>query len=478
MSYCINPNCSNRQNPDNLECCQTCGTKLLINDRYQIVKPLRAGLAYNNEVFEVKDLNERGTSKVLKSLAAKHNNSKHAELFEKEAQVLIWFSSAWQNHPGLPKVKPDGCFEVGICNGFRKLKCLVMEKIEGQNLEEWIEENQPIAQAESLNWLKQLVEILDKVHRQGLWHRDIKPSNIMLKPDGQVVLIDFGAVGVGETKIISANYTPKEQIEGQTVPQSDFFALGRTFVYLLTGRHPSTLPEERKTGRLIWRCLAPRISTSLAQLIDDLMAPLPINRPQNTQQILQRLQALDNEDESRETTPNIIASTSFDTSYEVTQIPTESLKQKRELLVKLLGVFSAALLLGLAGTIVHTALPCQFLEKFKTCGDKLSLGEKILSPKFLSREKEKGVKAFKGGEYTKAYDATRVLIEAVTRSQRKGKTVQQVLTEPNFQAVGATGVIRFQANGDRKQANIQLVTITLDQQGKPIFVPLAQAPSR
>jgi hypothetical protein len=72
MNYCINPNCSNRQNSDDWEYCQTCGTQLLLNDRYQIIRALRTGQGYNSEIFEVEDLNEGGTSKVLKSLAIKH----------------------------------------------------------------------------------------------------------------------------------------------------------------------------------------------------------------------------------------------------------------------------------------------------------------------------------------------------------------------------------------------------------------------
>ncbi len=377
MSYCIKPNCSNPQNPDDYEYCQDCGTKLLINDRYQIIRPLRAGSAYNSEVFEVRDLNEQGKLKVLKCLAVRHKNSKFAELFEKEAQVLIWLSSVWQMHPGIPKVKPDGYFTFSISNGFRKVSCLVMEKIEGQNLEEWIEENQPISQEQALNWLQQIVEILDKVHRQGLWHRDIKPSNIMLKPDGNLVLIDFGAVGVGETRINSYGYTPPEQIQGETVPQSDFFALGRTFVYLLTGRHPCELPISA-TKQLIWRNLAPTISNNLARLLDDLMAPAPANRPQNPQEIQRRL------------------------------IPPHETHQTRKIFVKVLWVSGATLLLGLVGTIIYEVLPCQVLGTFKLCpaarGDHLSFGEEILTPRSETPEKQKGVDAFRDGKYKKAVD--------------------------------------------------------------------------
>ena len=66
MSYCINPKCLERQNPDHLECCQACGTQLLIKERYRLVKPLsQLDFRGNAEIFEVDD---RGTPKVLKVL--------------------------------------------------------------------------------------------------------------------------------------------------------------------------------------------------------------------------------------------------------------------------------------------------------------------------------------------------------------------------------------------------------------------------
>jgi serine/threonine protein kinase len=183
-----------------------------------------------------------------------------------------------------------------------------MEKIEGLNLEEWLhqQENQPLSQAQALSWLKQLVEILHQVHQQLYFHRDIKPSNIMLTRDGQLVLIDFGSVREvshtylvkvsGEpdvTGIISPGYTPIEQANGKAVPQSDFFALGRTFVYLLTGKSPNDFLEDPRNGKLLWQHRAPQVSKAVTDLIDDLMAPFPANRPHNAQMILQRLAAID-----------------------------------------------------------------------------------------------------------------------------------------------------------------------------------------
>ncbi len=291
MSYCINPKCPERQNPDDLEHCQACGTQLLIKEQYRVVKPLRPlNERRHTEVFEVDD---GSTPKVLKVLKSR----KWVHLFEREARTLQRLK-----HPGIPKVEPDGYFIFTPCNGPEELHCLVMEKIEGQNLDQWLEKHGSISQELALKWLRQLAEILDRVHQNELFHRDIKLSNIMLRPDGQLVLIDFGTVrevtdtylakvGGGReiTAVVSPGYTPLEQVNGKAVPQSDFYALGRTFVYLLTGKHPIEFPEDAQTGKLTWQDSAPQVSKPLADLIDNLMAPFPGRRPQNTQVILQRL---------------------------------------------------------------------------------------------------------------------------------------------------------------------------------------------
>ena len=409
MSHCINPNCSNRQNSDDCEFCQTCGTKLLINERYQIVKTLRIGQIYNSEVFEVKDLNERGTLKILKSLSPKFNNSKAAELFEKEAQVLIWLSTDWHKYPGIPKVKPDAYFSCNLGNGLKQLKCLAMEKIEGQNLEQWLEENQCVSQEKAINWLEQLINILDKVHQQGLWHRDIKPSNIMLKPDGQLVLIDFGAVGIGNTVIASAEYTPPEQVKGATVLQSDFFAIGRTFVYLLTGNHPHNLPKSLTTEKLIWRTDLPKNYEDLANLIDDLMAPLPENRPKNTQEILQRIQSINNSQCSvsfTSSTTTLInpVNPQPPTDCPDTPIPIKPNKFKRKL--KVLGTGGIIVILGIAVTVIYNVITRQTSDNLKQClstyNDDLSFGEEILVPGSKTPNKSDGVKAISSCDYVNA----------------------------------------------------------------------------
>ncbi|TAG12101.1 MAG: DUF1795 domain-containing protein [Oscillatoriales cyanobacterium] len=91
------------------------------------------------------------------------------------------------------------------------------------------------------------------------------------------------------TRISSMGYTPEEQKKGKAEPRSDFFALGRNFVYLLTAQEPRNLQEDPRSGKLIWRNVATQTSKPLADLIDDLMAYFPKDRPKDTQVLLQRL---------------------------------------------------------------------------------------------------------------------------------------------------------------------------------------------
>ncbi len=290
MSLCINPRCPNPQNRDTQLFCQSCSSELLLEGRYRVSGKLGSGGF--GKTYEVSDRD--GTLKVLKVLI--NNDSKYVELFQREAQVLSRL-----NHQGIPKAEPDSYFLFLPCNSQEPLHCLVMEKIEGLNLQQYVEKrSSPIEQKYAIQWLNQLITILQEVHSQNFFHRDIKPSNIMLKVDGQLVLIDFGTAreitesfvvkqASGQvTGVISAGYTPPEQFNGQAVPQSDFFALGRTFVYLLTGKDPSNFYNPL-TDELRWRDAAPNVSPQLADFLDHLMARLPSQRPQTAEVILQHL---------------------------------------------------------------------------------------------------------------------------------------------------------------------------------------------
>lgn len=292
MIYCINSQCEQRENLAAAQNCLACGTALLIADRYRIIKSVRSpNPARPTDIFEVEDLgtgeNEWGSVKVLKVLKHTHNPDL-LRLFQQEARVLIWLAGRGE----VPQVEPDGYFQIKLANNSQKLSGLVMEKISGENLAEFLTKNQFVSQTLAFDWLQQIIEILQEIHKYHLVHRDIKPSNLMLAPDGKLRLIDFGAAteaGIDTTPVGSAGYCAPEQVAGKPEVRSDFFALGRTFVHLLTGLQPIDFPINPTTGKINWRNQAVGVDEWLLSSIDELMEPLPENRPENTQVILEKL---------------------------------------------------------------------------------------------------------------------------------------------------------------------------------------------
>ena len=291
MSLCINPVCPQPNHPDNDEnrFCQSCGSQLELIGRYRVLRLLSDKTGFS-KVYEAYEQDRPKILKVLKEQLA--NDSKAISLFQQEVNVLEQL-----NHPGIPIA--EGYFPYQTRNNI-PLHCMVMEKIDGPNLEQWLkqQQNRPISEDQAIVWLKQLLEILTLVHSQNYLHRDIKPSNIMIRPDGQLVLIDFGTAreitrtylvnGGGMTAISSSGYSPPEQMQGQAITQSDFFALGRTFVFLLTGYQPGQLYDPH-LDILQWRHHADHVSQLLLDFIDWLMSTEVNKRPRNTEEIYKKL---------------------------------------------------------------------------------------------------------------------------------------------------------------------------------------------
>lgn len=302
MSYCFNP-CSPHPHSNYQDICNSCGANLLLQQRYRGVKLLgKSQLALTVEVIDTQqkqtteDLVD-SSRKVLKILLT--NYPKAVRLFQQEAEILRQV-----NHKGIPTLAGDSYFSFQPQWSNHLVYCLVINKITGLDLEQWLKKrnNQPISQEKALDWLKQLLNILSQLHQQQYFHRDIKPSNIILQPNGELALIDFGAarkvtatylgkVGVnqGVTSIGTPGYISPEQLDGSALPQSDFFGLGRTFIHLLTGKHPQELDKNIDTGAIIWRNLAPQVSVSLADLLDSMMNSLPGKRPINIKAINEAL---------------------------------------------------------------------------------------------------------------------------------------------------------------------------------------------
>ncbi|MEH2443941.1 serine/threonine-protein kinase [Nostoc sp.] len=302
MSLCINPLCPIPNHPNNEQnrFCQSCGSHLELLGRYRVTCLLNDKTGFS-KVYEAYEQNTPKILKILKDDLS--GNAKAVELFQQEVTVLEQLK-----HPGIPK--EDSYFQYQTRNGL-VLHCIAMEKIDGCNLEQWRQQqNRPVSENQAIAWLKQLLEILNLVHSKHYLHRDIKPSNIMIRSPiekdwGNLVLIDFGTTteigridsdqlsnSDGMTALMSSGYSAPEQMNAKAVPQSDFFALGRTFIFLLTGQHPLDMYDVQQNV-LHWQHHAIDISPLLLNLIDWLTATDIESRPANTQEILQRLEQIE-----------------------------------------------------------------------------------------------------------------------------------------------------------------------------------------
>ncbi|ARV59186.1 serine/threonine protein kinase [Nostocales cyanobacterium HT-58-2] len=308
--HCINSDCPRPYpQPWGNKFCQTCGAPLQLLDRY--IPLQRLGSGGFAQIYTVWDQKTQ-TEKVLKVLV--ESSPKALELFAQEAAVLRSL-----RHPGVPRVDADGYFSLdvqmryGASLQLRQFRCLVMEKINGQTLEEVFQQYSQGCQEEwVLNWLVQAVEILQELHRHKIIHRDIKPSNLMLRTSqashhkggikgDQLVLIDFGGAKQfssqlfgskpSSTRLYSSGYSPPEQIAGGIVgPAADFYALGRTMIEMLTGKSLSEL-ENPVTGELIWR-KGLNVTPQLADLLDEMTQEDVRSRPANAAILQKRLVAI------------------------------------------------------------------------------------------------------------------------------------------------------------------------------------------
>lgn len=163
------------------------------------------------------------------------------------------------NHPGIPHYYRE----------YRnaKMLCIVREYIEGETLSVYSRERQ-LTVSGIISIGIQLCGILEVLHKHDppIIHRDIKPENIIVKPDGQIVLIDFDISRVvkenADTDTVffgTRGYAPPEQYGfGQTDSRTDIYAFGVLLRYLITGseRANTNIKINSRLQRIIDRCTA------------------------------------------------------------------------------------------------------------------------------------------------------------------------------------------------------------------------------
>lgn len=170
----------------------------------------------------------------------------------------------------------------------------VMEYISGGSLKEFVEENEALPEDKALQFIYQIADALDYIHKRNITHLDVKPSNILLDEDENAILIDFGISKhydqeggqTSNTPVgISKGFTPLEQYRQDGInkfsPCTDIYSLGATFYYLLTGNIPPEAAVLMNNGFPEEKLYKQNVKKQLINAIRQAMSPMKKARPQN-----------------------------------------------------------------------------------------------------------------------------------------------------------------------------------------------------
>jgi serine/threonine protein kinase len=218
---------------------------------------------------------------------ASHSLTQLRHQFQQEAMVL-----ARLKHPHLVDV--TDFFEEGG-NAY-----LVMNFIEGESLAHRIEREGALPEHQVLTWTSQLLDALAYCHHQRVIHRDVKPPNIIIRPDGEAVLVDFGLVKLWDPRdprtrtairaMGTPEYAPPEQYDaatGHTDARSDIYSLGATLYHALTGQAPPTATMRIVDPAALTpvRALSPRVSPHVAAAVTWALELQPAARFESVQEM-------------------------------------------------------------------------------------------------------------------------------------------------------------------------------------------------
>lgn len=191
------------------------------------------------------------------------------ERFKREAETLKTF-----NHPGAPKLLDFGVSETG--NHY-----LVMEFSRGKNLKIVLDEERKFNPAKALKVTMEILSVLDAAHARGIVHRDIKPDNVMVFPNDQIQLLDFGVAKLKERKssgitmegvaVGTPYYMSPEQASGdKDIDQrADLYSVGVLLYQMIAGVPPFDGKSMMHTLLMILTHPVPALPTQVPKSLTD-----------------------------------------------------------------------------------------------------------------------------------------------------------------------------------------------------------------
>lgn len=289
MSYCLNPHCPKPENPHDVKFCRTCGSKLLLKERYRAIKPIGQG-GFGKTFLAVDEDKPSKPRCVIKQFYPQSQGTntlaKAVELFNQEAVQLDELGK----HPQIPELLAYFTQE--------DRQYLVQEFIDGHNLAQELAHRGAFNETQIRQLLNDLLSVLQFCHARHVIHRDIKPENIILREsDSKLVLVDFGAAKSATgtalnktgTSIGSPEYVAPEQMRGRAIFASDIYSLGATCINLLTVRSPFDSYDTNNDTWVWLQYLQTTISNQLSRILNKMLESIPIRRYQTVDEVLKDL---------------------------------------------------------------------------------------------------------------------------------------------------------------------------------------------
>ena len=264
----------------------------IIEGKYEILKLIGRGGMSRVYLAMDQNLNKQWAVKEIEKRARDKNNAVVIASAMAEANMMKKL-----DHTSLPRI-------VDIIDK-ESVIYVVMDYIEGETLGDVLKAYGAQPQETVIEWAKQLCKVLDYLHTQNppIIYRDMKPANIMLQPNGNVKLIDFGIAreykeqNLADTVSLGTKgYAAPEQFggKGQTDARTDVYCLGVTLYHLLTGQNPCEPPYEIYPIRY-WN---PQLSSGLETVILKCTQMNPEDRYQSCAELLYALEHYNEMDES------------------------------------------------------------------------------------------------------------------------------------------------------------------------------------
>ncbi len=263
----------------------------LIEGKYEILTMIGKGGMSEVYLAMDKNLNKQWAVKEIKKRARDKNNAVVVQSAIAEANMMKKL-----DHPCLPRI-------VDIIDR-EDVIYVIMDYIEGEPLNKVLEKNGAQPQDVVIQWAEDLCGVLDYLHTQNppIIYRDMKPANIMLQPNGNIKLIDFGIAreykeqNLEDTVSLGTKgYAAPEQFggKGQTDRRTDIYCLGVTLYHLVTGKSPTEPPYEIYPIRY-WN---PELSSGLEAIILKCTQTNPDERYDSCAELLYALSRYEDMDE-------------------------------------------------------------------------------------------------------------------------------------------------------------------------------------